>query len=79
MNAVSSVMTFASTIVAIPSPIAREIALNIDFPPRASSLMRSKITMLASAATPIVRISPAIPGSVSVIGISLMSAKKSTP
>ena len=45
--------------------------------PRAtSSLMRSKMTMFASAATPIVRIRPAMPGSVSVIGISLTSAKK---
>ncbi len=47
-----------------------------DRPARISSLTRSKITMFASAATPIVRISPAIPGSVSVIGMSLISAKK---
>ena len=40
--------------------------------------MRSKITMLESAATPIVRISPAIPGRVSVIGISLISARKNS-
>ncbi len=50
-----------------------------DLPPRISSLTRSKITMLASAATPIVRIRPAMPGSVSVIGISLISAKKYSP
>ena len=34
------------------------------------------MTMFASAATPIVRIRPAMPGSVSVIGMSLISAKK---
>ena len=44
----------------------------MDLPARTSSLTRSKITMLASAATPNVRINPAIPGSVSVIGMSLM-------
>jgi len=42
-------------------------------------LIRSKITMLASAATPIVRINPAMPGRVRVIGISLIRAKKNTP
>ena len=36
----------------------------------------SKMTMFASAATPSVRIRPAIPGSVIVIGISLTRAKK---
>ena len=51
----------------------------IDLPPRISSLTRSKITMFASAATPMVSTSPAIPGSVNVIGISLISAKKYTP
>ena len=40
-----------------------------DLPRRTSSLMRSKMTTFASAATPIVRIAPAMPGSVSVIGI----------
>ena len=48
----------------------------IDRPWRISSFTRSKITMLASAATPIVRIRPAMPGSVRVIGINLMSAKQ---
>ena len=47
-----------------------------DLPARTSSLTRSKMTMFASAATPIVRIRPAMPGSVSVTGISLISAKK---
>ena len=37
---------------------------------------RSKIRMLASTAIPIERINPAIPGSVSVIGMSLKSAKE---
>ena len=50
-----------------------------DLPPRISSLTRSKITMFASAHTPIVRIRPAIPGSVRVTGISLTSAKKYVP
>ena len=53
-----------------------EIADIVDLPARNSSLMRSKMTMFVSAATPIVRISPAMPGSVSVIGISLISPKK---
>ena len=48
----------------------------IDLPPRISSLTRSKMTMFASAATPSVRIVPAMPGRVIVIGMSLMSAKK---
>ncbi len=56
-----------------------EIALSIDLPDLASSLMRSKMMMFASAATPIVRINPAIPGRVSVIGISLIRAKKKSP
>jgi hypothetical protein len=41
--------------------------------------MRSKMTMFESAATPIVRMRPAMPGRVRVIGISLISAKKMTP
>ena len=45
-----------------------------DLPARTSSLTRSKTTMFASAATPSVRIRPAMPGRVSVIGISLTSA-----
>ena len=43
---------------------------------RTSSFIRSKMTTFESAATPIVRIRPAMPGSVSVIGISLISARK---
>ena len=48
----------------------------IVLPDLISSFTRSKITMFASAAMPIVRIRPAMPGSVSVIGMSLISAKK---
>ena len=54
------------------------MAAGIDLPARASSLIRSKMTMFASAAIPSVRIRPAMPGSVSVIGISLTSAKRNT-
>ena len=50
-----------------------------DLPARISSLTRSKMTMFASAATPSVRIRPAMPGSVRTTGMSLMSAKKYTP
>ncbi len=42
------------------------MAARTDFPARTSSLMRSKMTMFASAATPIVRMIPAMPGSVIV-------------
>jgi hypothetical protein len=41
-------------------------------------LIRSKMTMFASAATPIVRINPAKPGSVSVTLKSRISAYSST-
>ncbi len=44
------------------------MAARIDLPARTSSFTRSKMTMFASAATPIVRIVPAIPGSVIVTG-----------
>jgi hypothetical protein len=73
MNATSSVTTFASMIVASPSCSPRRCRAT-ERPARISSLMRSKTTMFASAATPSVRIRPAMPGSVSVIGISLTSA-----
>ena len=49
---------------ALRYPVAT--AARIDFPARTSSLMRSKMTTFASAATPTVRIRPAKPGSVSV-------------
>ena len=54
------------------------MAAAMDLPALTSSFTRSKITMFASAATPIVRMRPAIPGRVSVIGMSLISAKKYT-
>ena len=53
-------------IVERPLPYPDAIAARTDLPARDSSLMRSKMTMFASAATPIVRIMPAKPGSVSV-------------
>ena len=52
------------------------MAAAIDLPARTSSLTRSKMTMFASAATPIVRIRPAMPGSVSVIGMSLIEREE---
>ena len=76
MNAVMNVTTLASTIAAKPRLYPVAMPEMIERPPRISSLTRSKITMLASAATPMVRIRPAMPGSVSVIGMSLMRAKK---
>ena len=48
----------------------------IECPFRDSSFIRSNMTTFESAATPIVRIKPAIPGSVSVIGISFIIARK---
>ncbi len=65
-SAVMAVTTFASRMVWKPLPYPAAIAARTDFPDRTSSLMRSKTTTFASAATPIVRISPANPGSVSV-------------
>ena len=50
--AVIAVTTFASTIVAKPFLYPCAIAARTDFPARTSSLMRSKMTMFASAATP---------------------------
>ena len=64
--AVIAVTTFASTIVAKPFRYPCAIAARTDLPARTSSLMRSKMTMFASAATPNVSTRPAKPGSVSV-------------
>ena len=61
-----AVTTFASTIVLNPRRYPRPMAARTDLPARTSSLIRSKMTMFASAATPIVRMRPAKPGSVSV-------------
>ncbi len=74
MNAVMIVTTFASMIADRPFLYPVAIPARTDLPARISSLTRSKITMFASAATPIVRIRPAIPASVSTIGISLIIA-----
>ncbi len=53
------------------------MAAGTDLPVRTSSFIRSNMTMLASAATASVSTIPAMPGSVSVIGISLISANRS--
>jgi hypothetical protein len=63
---VIAVTTFASTIVANPFWYPCAIAARTERPARTSSLMRSKMTMFASAATPNVSTSPANPGRVSV-------------
>ena len=55
-------------------PDNAEIAARTLFPDRTSSLIRSKMTTFASAATPIVRITPAKPGSVSVTPKSKIAA-----
>ena len=73
-SAVIAVTTFASRIVWKPLPYPAAIAARTDFPARTSSLMRSKTTTFASAATPIVRIRPAKPGSVSVTWKSRIAA-----
>ena len=65
-SAVIAVTTFASMIVWNPFEYPVEIAARTDLPARTSSLMRSKTTTFASAATPIVRMRPAKPGRVRV-------------
>ena len=65
-RAVMHVTTLASTIVWKPFWYPVWMAARTVFPSRTSSLMRSKMTTFASAATPIVRMMPANPGSVSV-------------
>ena len=70
MNATRTVTMFASMIAVRPFLYPCEIACPTLRPARISSFTRSKITMLASAATPSVRIRPAMPGSVSTIGSS---------
>ena len=64
--AVIAVTTLASMIVWKPLEYPAEIAARTDLPARTSSLMRSKTTTFASAATPIVRMRPAKPGRLSV-------------
>ena len=65
-SAVMQVTTFASTIVWKPFAYPAETAARTDLPALTSSLMRSKMTTFASAATPTVSTMPAKPGSVSV-------------
>ena len=76
MNATPIVTTFASMIARSAFVYPAEIAAGMERPPRTSSFIRSYITMLASAATASVSTIPAMPGSVSVIGISLISANR---
>ena len=61
-RAVIIVTTLASTIVAKPFVYPVAMAARTLRPARASSLMRSKMTTFASAATPSVRTRPAMPG-----------------
>ena len=70
-KAVSNVSTLASMIVLKPLAYPEFTAVRTVLPRRTSSLMRSKMITLASAATPMVRIMPAMPGSVSVTGMAL--------
>ena len=79
MNATPTVTTFASMIVRSAFAYPEAIEAGIDLPVRTSSLMRSNMTMFASAATANVSTIPAMPGSVSVIGSSLITANRSTP
>ena len=61
-SAVIIVTTFASTIVAKPLVYPVGIAARTDRPARTSSLIRSKMTMFASAATPSVEHEAGDPG-----------------
>ena len=65
-SAVISVVTLASKIAEKARLKPTSIALRRLLPARSSSRIRSKISTLASTAIPIVRMMPAIPGSVSV-------------
>ena len=76
-SAVIAVTAFASTIVWKPFVYPGLMAARMLRPARASSLMRSKMTTFASAATPSVSTSPAIPGSVSVTSKSRIAAYRS--
>ena len=69
MKQVSNVVKFASRIESHARPKPSSIATGHDLPERNSSLMRSNIRILLSTAMPIERIKPAMPGSVSVMGI----------
>ncbi|OPZ44110.1 MAG: hypothetical protein BWY94_01745 [Actinobacteria bacterium ADurb.BinA094] len=71
IRAVRIVSTLASRMVRKPRAYPEFTAERTVLPCRTSSLMRSKMTTLASTATPMVRIMPAMPGRVSVTGIRL--------
>ena len=64
ISAVISVVMFASSSVDKDFSKPERTAASGDFPVRRSSLMRSKMITLASTVMPIVRMIPAIPGSV---------------
>ena len=72
--AVANVTTLASMIAEMPFLYPERIAARGDLPLRASSRTRSKMTTLASDATPMVRMIPAMPGRVSVMGTSTATA-----
>ena len=79
MNAVSMVTTLASTIVAMPLRVTRAIAAF-------GSTARPRLLLysledddVGVGGDPDRQHSPAIPGRVSVIGMSLIRAKKMTP
>jgi hypothetical protein len=78
-KAVSSVVSCASTIAESAWPKPSLTATRGLRPAASSSRMRSKISTLASTAMPMERISPAMPGSVSVAPIPASPAStKST-
>ena len=74
--AVRNVTTLASMIALRPLVYPVSSADFVLRPARVSSRMRSKMTTLASEATPMVRMTPAMPGSVRVIGTATMTAAK---
>ncbi len=62
-------VTWVSTIVSQTRVKAALTAVRADCDAASSSLMRSKISTFESTPMPIVRIKPAMPGSVSVTGM----------
>jgi hypothetical protein len=73
--AVRKVTTLASMIALMPFEYPVSTADFALRPALASSRIRSKITTLASAATPMVSTAPAMPGSVRVTGTSSATAR----
>jgi hypothetical protein len=68
-----SVTALASRMVLNPREYPEAIAARTVLPDRYSSRIRSKMTMFASAATPMVRMVPAMPGRVIVTGMPMMT------